>query len=129
MISGFDETSCTKQAERLREYLFERESLTDDAFMNSLAFTLNEHRTRLPYKVAVTGDTASQVAGVLSSKVKVKRSTKKPTVGYVFTGQGAQSPGMGRELLDAYPVFRKSIENIDGYLKHIGAPFSVLGKS
>lgn len=128
MISGFDEASCTKQAERLHVYL-EKESLTDDAFMNNLAFTLNEHRTRLPCKVAVTGGTAAEVAGALSSKVKVKRSTKKPTVGFVFTGQGAQSPGMGRELLGAYPVFRKSIENIDEYLKRIGAPFSVIGKS
>lgn len=129
MISGFDEASCTKQAESLREYLLEKESLIDDAFMNNLASTLNEHRTRLPCKVAVTGGTIAEVAGALTSKVKVKRNTKKPTVGFVFTGQGAQSPGMGRELLDAYPVFRKSIENIDAYLKRIGAPFSVIGKS
>lgn len=128
MISGFDDVSCTKQAEKIRKYLLEREPLTDDTFMNNLAFTLNDHRTRLPCKVAVTGGTAAEIAGALSSKIKVKRSTKKPTIGFVFTGQGAQSPGMGKELLGAYPIFRKSIEAIDEYLKHIGAPFSVIGK-
>lgn len=128
MITGFDEASCTRQVEKLREYLLEKESLADDAFMNNLAFTLNERRTKLPCKVAVTGDSATNVASALSAKAKVKRSTKKPTVGFVFTGQGAQSPGMGMELLDAYPVFRKSIEAIDAYLTCIGAPFSVIGK-
>lgn len=36
---------------------------------------------------------------------------------YLFPGQGAQYPGMGRELYDAYPCARNIFDNIDTLLK------------
>src|SRR5690606_29086634 len=33
-----------------------------------------------------------------------------PRVGFLFTGQGAQYPGMGRELMEAAPVARAALE-------------------
>ncbi len=32
---------------------------------------------------------------------------------YIFDGQGSQEPGMGRELYEAYPVFREVFETMD----------------
>lgn len=126
VLSGFDENSCAMQAQRLREYLVEKRP--NEESMNDLAYTLNERRTKFMWKAAVTGSSSS-VADTLSGKVTPKRAAKKPNIGFVFTGQGAQWCGMGKELCEEYPVFRQSLKRIDAYLRKIDAPFTVEGTS
>lgn len=127
MISGFDETSCHVQIKSLHEYLKERQWITNEDFMDDLAFTLNEHRSRFMWKVAIVGKSVTELIASLSSGFKIRSSIRKPTLGFVFTGQGAQWPGMGKELLHAYPVFRESITKIDRFLATTRAPFSIYG--
>ncbi|KAI9927041.1 hypothetical protein MW887_003422 [Aspergillus wentii] len=124
-LSGFDENSCIKQAEALREYLLGKDS-ADDEFLNNLAYTLNQLRTKLSWKTGVIGSSAASLAEALSGNMKLKRTAKKPSLGFVFTGQGAQWCGMGRELFHAYPAFRQSIERIDAHLAQIGAPYCLV---
>lgn len=95
--------------------------------MDDLAFTLNEHRSRFMWKVAIVGKSVTELIASLSSGFKIRSSIRKPTLGFVFTGQGAQWPGMGKELLHAYPVFRESITKIDRFLATTRAPFSIYG--
>ncbi|MDG5808823.1 type I polyketide synthase [Streptomyces ossamyceticus] len=40
-----------------------------------------------------------------------------PRIAFVFPGQGSQWPGMGRELLDSEPVFRRTMEACDEAIK------------
>lgn len=127
-LSSFDEASCKNQIQKLRQYLIEKQPSIDDDFMNSLAFTLNERRTNLAWKAAVTGDSAENVARSLETSIKPKRVGKKPNIGFVFTGQGAQWSGMGKELLGTYPVFRDSMNRVNSHLAKIGAPFDLYGK-
>lgn len=127
MVSGFDEASCHAQIKSLREYLQERQWITDEEFLDDLAFTLNERRSRFMWKAAIVGKSVTDLIVSLSSGFKIRSFIRKPTVGLVFTGQGAQWPGMGKELLHAYPVFRESITKIDNYLAGIRPPFSVYG--
>jgi hypothetical protein len=128
MLSGFDDRSVAKQIENIRGYVLERQSIVDDPFMSSLAFTLNQRRTALTCRAAVTGNSAASVIKALESGINIRKATRKPAVGFVFTGQGAQWCGMGRELVGAYPVFRQSMERVDAHLIRLGAPFSALGK-
>lgn len=127
MISAFDEASCSTQINGLREYLRSWEGRAHEEFMNELAFTLNEHRSRFMWKTAVVGRSIAELTNQLSSNIKIRSSIRKPTLGFVFTGQGAQWAGMGKELLHGYPVFRESIAKIDHFLSTIRAPFSVYG--
>lgn len=127
-LSGFDETSCMKQIQQLHEYLTQKGEV-DDYFMNDLAFTLNERRTKHSWRAAVIGDSAECVVEALQKNVKLKRTARKPSVGFVFTGQGAQWCGMGKELYSTYPVFRQTINQIDAYLVDTGASYSLVGMS
>lgn len=44
----------------------------------------------------------------------------------MYTGQGAQWHAMGRELMQAYPVFSKTMEDADRCLRDLGAEFSLI---
>ena len=37
---------------------------------------------------------------------------------FIFPGQGSQSPGMGRDLADAFPIARETFQEVDDALEH-----------
>ncbi|EKV11465.1 Polyketide synthase, putative [Penicillium digitatum PHI26] len=129
MLSGFDERTCIQQMQALSNHILDRGDEVDHAkFLNDLAYTVNERRSVFPWKAAVVGDTLAGLAASLSRNFKTKSTVRKPTLGFVFTGQGAQWARMGKELLQAYPVFKLSILSIDEFLEGIGASFKVEGE-
>ena len=97
--------------------------------MSDLAYTLSERRSRLQWKTYTTASTTAELTSTLSldqegSPAPATLSSRKPRIGFVFTGQGAQWPRMGAELM-AYPVFKESIEAATAYLQDVcGCPWS-----
>jgi len=73
-----------------------------------------EHR--LAIAAATTAEAAERLAdhrsGRRHSRIRRGQSSRsaRPPVVFMFTGQGAQSPGMGRQLFDLQPVFRRELE-------------------
>ena len=47
-----------------------------------------------------------------------ERPAGSPRIGFLFTGQGAQYPGMGRALYHSYPAYRETIDRIADTLLH-----------
>ncbi|KAJ5938107.1 hypothetical protein N7454_004449 [Penicillium verhagenii] len=100
--------------------------LTRRVLIDNMAYTLGQRRTHFNWRMAVSASTHTELIDFLATVKEPVRSTGEPTVGFVFTGQGAQWHGMGKELLKEYPVFRKTMQNFDICLKTLGATFSII---
>lgn len=81
--------------------------------MGDLAYTLAIRREHLPHRAFAIVNNG--VIESVSPPVNLK-SALKPNIVMVFTGQGAQWPQMGRELLQYNENFRSSIRSLDQHL-------------
>jgi acyl transferase domain-containing protein/NADPH:quinone reductase-like Zn-dependent oxidoreductase len=94
--------------------------------MADLAFTLATHRSQFSFRSYAVSrsvqDLASKDVQEISNN-KQKRRGQPENVIFVFTGQGAQWPLMGQELLKQ-PVFRASVVKSQGYLDELGCRWS-----
>jgi hypothetical protein len=129
VLSSFDEVTGKRQAENLQQYLEERLDTSNAKFIDHLAYTLNERRTHHIWRAAIVARTTKDLIQSMHSGVSFSSSgTKKRKLGFVFTGQGAQWCGMGKELISSYPVFRASLEKAAICLKDAGASFDIIGR-
>ncbi|OCL05917.1 reducing type I polyketide synthase [Glonium stellatum] len=127
VLSAKDEAATRSMITNFSEYLRSSESQGEEELLNSLAYTLGERRSRFSWLVAVQGRTLQDLSIALEdSTLNLSRSVETPRLGFVFTGQGAQWYGMGRELIEAYPIFEDSLREADRILKGLGAPWSLI---
>ncbi|KAH8172381.1 KR domain-containing protein [Sarocladium implicatum] len=89
----------------------------EQVYLSKLAQTLDKYRSRLSWACS---STASSISGLMNSlqdpSIKPVRSGQPFQLNFVFSGQGAQWPRMGLELLD-HNVFRESVTSADTYLR------------
>ncbi|KAK1144041.1 Type I Iterative Polyketide synthase (PKS) [Aspergillus melleus] len=93
-------------------------------YVTDLAHTLNTRRSVLPYRSFWTASTLEDLRDVLKKTTESYQSVEKPVLGFVFTGQGSQWVGMGRELFK-YPVYRNTIWQCEHDLQSFGCPWSL----
>ena len=70
-------------------------------------------------------DSISQLRNIYGRLSKPVRSTVKPKLALIFTGQGAQWYAMGRELME-FPVYKQSLQSADAYFRELGSGWSLL---
>ncbi|HSK75390.1 MAG TPA: amino acid adenylation domain-containing protein, partial [Thermoanaerobaculia bacterium] len=86
------------------------------------AWTLQVGRQAFEHRRALVAEGAADAADALrdpagSGRVATRRREPgRGAVAFLFPGQGAQHPGMGRELYDEEPVFRSEIDASAGRL-------------
>lgn len=92
---------------------------------NNVAYTLALRREKLPHRTFAI----LQGGDVLETTIPTKRLASSPTIAMIFSGQGAQWSGMGRELILSSPSFREDIIRMDSALQSLRIPptWSILG--
>ncbi|WP_443050286.1 SDR family NAD(P)-dependent oxidoreductase [Streptomyces sp. NBC_00236] len=119
VLSARSEAGLSAQAGKLLEQLGESSSaLLDVGFSSVVSRAVLEHRAVVAVadrEELVRGLTAL-AGGELSPSVVRGAARPAGATAFLFTGQGAQRLGMGRELYEAYPVFAEAFDAVVGEL-------------
>ncbi|MBT2210871.1 type I polyketide synthase [Actinomadura sp. NEAU-AAG7] len=126
LVTGRTRDAVRAQAARLREHL----SGAGDVPLGEVAAALATTRTAFEHRaVVLADDLASGLEGLAAlasdePSPRVVEGTLTPgRVAYLFTGQGSQRPGMGRELHAADPVFARALDEVCAHLDpHLDRP-------
>ncbi|OZF56639.1 hypothetical protein CH292_03130 [Rhodococcus sp. 14-2470-1a] len=125
-ISAKTQHALTEQAARLASApSVLTEPITD------IARTLGAHRTSFTHRAVVLGSDRDQLIEGLRSVAEgapvtaVGTSRRDSGTAFLFTGQGAQRLGMGRDLANTYPVFA---DTFYAALQLVDAAWASLGK-
>ncbi|MER6344742.1 SDR family NAD(P)-dependent oxidoreductase [Streptomyces sp. NPDC001532] len=118
VVSGRSARALRAQAARLADHLTE-----EPADLRDVAWSLLTGRAALEHRaVVVAADREEAVAGLraLAAGETASSTTGGGRIAVLFTGQGSQRLGMGRELYAAYPVFAEAydavVAELDRYL-------------
>ncbi|KAF4945210.1 hypothetical protein FGADI_12109, partial [Fusarium gaditjirri] len=91
------------------------------ANLPDLAYTLGCRTSNLNHRgFLITEQSEASSPAIIGSFISasVVGTLARPLM-FVFTGQGAQYPQMGRELIEAFPVFRCSLRKLDAVLSKL----------
>ncbi|KAI9658377.1 MAG: putative PKS/NRPS-like protein biosynthetic cluster [Bathelium mastoideum] len=126
ILSAFDDKGVLSAARALADFLQDCSSEEEGSFLDDLAHTLACRRTRLNFSVMVHASSKQELIDRLrDSTLRSVRPTKNAALGFIFTGQGAQWWGMGRELFYSFPDFARSIKDSGIHLKTLGADWDL----
>lgn len=109
VISAQSKESLQNRVNDVAQYVNENPHRLSD-----LAYTLGIRREHLEHRAFTIAEPNTLLA-VSSFETSHKQSLD--TVTFVFTGQGAQWPGMGRALMEEFDCFRQVVENLDRELQ------------
>jgi len=112
-LSANSEMSLLKTTEDILSHGITINSVRD------IAYTLGSHRSRLSnrdFLLATNAGSDTQISVTRSQIKTLAAVSPTPPFAFIFTGQGAQWPNMGCELISRFPVFRKTIQELDVFL-------------
>ncbi|CAI7591626.1 unnamed protein product [Penicillium glandicola] len=97
-----------------------------DASLGQLSYTTTARRIHHQHRIMLTGanvnDICGQITAALHEQTGMTRPKSAPKVVFAFTGQGAQYPGMGKDLFDNFSVFRTELLHLDQIAQSLGYP-------
>lgn len=115
VVSAHNKQSLQRRIKDIAGYIN-----TNPTSLHDLAYTLasrREHHSHRAFAV-VYPDTPVDQSQFQSSP----KTLPSPALTFVFTGQGAQWAGMGRQLLETEPLFCNAIKKMDEVLQNLTEP-------
>ena len=114
-LSARSEKALGEVAEAYRRHLRETPAAVAD-----VCYTANAGRVHFAERLVVSGATAEELMRQLESGGRRARVAARTGVkaAWLFTGQGSQYPGMGRELYATQPVFRATMDRCAELLRN-----------
>jgi pimaricinolide synthase PimS1 len=118
LLSACTPDALRAQADRLRE-VAARDGVPLDALARSLAVSRAgfEHRAAVVAgdRLALVRSLSALAAGTATTEV-VADTVRDGRLAFLFSGQGAQRLGMGRELYEEFPAFRRAFDEVTAAL-------------
>ncbi|MER5363252.1 SDR family NAD(P)-dependent oxidoreductase, partial [Streptomyces sp. NPDC002785] len=127
VLSGKSEAALRGQAERLRAHL----TAQPEADAVDVAYSLATTRAVLDHRAVLVAEDRDGLLRGLAALARgesaeaavpglIQGTVTAGKVAFLFTGQGSQRLGMGRELYDTHPVFADALDavcaHLDGHL-------------
>ncbi|MEA5581858.1 MupA/Atu3671 family FMN-dependent luciferase-like monooxygenase [Nodularia harveyana UHCC-0300] len=122
-LSAKTEKALQELAKKYTNYLQTHPEIS----LAELCVTANTGRTHFEHRLAVVTDSIAQLQTQLHGWVETQTAPgllqnhlthrKTPKIALLFTGQGSQYLGMGKQLYDTQPVFRQTLDNCDQILR------------
>ena len=98
----------------------------DDVTLGELSYTTTARRMHHQYRVLLAcssiPEVSRQIEAAIRDQTGLTRPKSTPEVLFTFTGQGAQYPGMGKQLLEHFSLFRKEMLRLDRIGQTLGFP-------
>ncbi|KAI1499706.1 hypothetical protein F5X99DRAFT_430330 [Biscogniauxia marginata] len=127
VITANDKSSLEAAMKGLVIYLEQRPEMFQKDLMADVAYTLGQRRSLLQWRVAIPARRSFDLIDAINGqKLSPGKEIDPLRIGFIFTGQGAQWYGMGRELYEHYPVFTNAIDYADACLRSLGAIWSLV---
>ncbi len=125
-VSARTEQALRAQAERLHGHLLEHAALGPA----DVALTLASGRAQLELRAAVVGGNREELLAGLAALAREESApglfagrSVSGGIAFMFTGQGAQRPGMGAQLYEAFPSFSVALDEVCAELdRHLERP-------
>ncbi|RXS56423.1 type I polyketide synthase, partial [Streptomyces sioyaensis] len=129
-VSGASATALSAQAARLLDLLERTDAVAGAPEPVDVGYALATTRAQLEHRAVVAGVGRGELVAGLAALAAGEDATgvtrgvvAEGRLAFLFTGQGAQRGGMGRELYDAFPVFARALDEACGHLDaHLQRP-------
>ncbi|KAF4989099.1 hypothetical protein FGRMN_9341 [Fusarium graminum] len=124
-VSARSSDSLRRNLSNLKEFV-EGQDNSGTNLLGKLSYTTTARRMHHQFRASITAQDLEQLSvgiGVAIQREDVKRipAAARP-VGFVFSGQGAQYSGMGKDYFMHFTVFRSEIKSYDGIARSQGFP-------